>query len=105
MLHGECKKIDIGHLAWPVDVAGVDAAVFEKTDGAGPELVIFGAGRSAQPLNGLVQPEVVDGAAETSPPGPLSHRPPFPRERGPGGEVYGVGSASSPSRMTHLVPP
>ena len=53
MLHGEREKIDIGHLAWPVNVAGMYAAVFEKTDGARPELVVLGAGRPAQPLDGF----------------------------------------------------
>ena len=53
MLYGERKKIDIGHLAWPVNMAGLDAALFEKIDGTRPELVILGAGRSAQPFDGL----------------------------------------------------
>lgn len=53
ILHGQREEIDIGHLAWAVNVAGVDAAVFEETDGAGPELVVLGAGRPAQTLDGL----------------------------------------------------
>ena len=53
MLHGKSEQIDIRHLAWPMDVAGVHASVFEEADRAGPELVVLGAGRSAQPRHGL----------------------------------------------------
>jgi hypothetical protein len=53
MLHGKREEIDIGYLAGSVNVAGVYATVFDKTDGAGPELVILGAGRSAQTISSL----------------------------------------------------
>ena len=53
MLHGESEKIDIGHLSWPMNMAGVYAVVLKKTEGARPELVVLGAGRAAQSLDGL----------------------------------------------------
>lgn len=53
MFHGKREKIDVGHLARPMNVAGVDAAVVERTGGTGPELVVLGTGRPAQPLDGL----------------------------------------------------
>jgi hypothetical protein len=53
MLHGKREKIDIRHLAWPVNVFGVYAAFFEKTDRARPELMILGTGCSAQAFHSL----------------------------------------------------
>ena len=53
LLHGKREEIDIGHLARPVNVAGVDTAIVENAGGTGPELVVLGAGRPAQSLGAI----------------------------------------------------
>src|SRR5438128_1044988 len=53
ILHRESEQVDVRHLTRPVKVARLHGPVVEEADGAGPELVIFGAGRSAQPFDRL----------------------------------------------------
>src|SRR6059036_3592600 len=53
ILHCQGEQVDVRHLTRPVQVARLHVPVVEKADGAGPELVIFGAGRSAQPFDRL----------------------------------------------------
>lgn len=51
MLHSEREQINVGHLTWAMDVAGVDTAFFEKAYGASPEFMMLGTGRPAQTLD------------------------------------------------------